>query len=166
MGPRLSAARNHLLLTICSLHLVFAVASGALPHSEVSSPPEQPLTSIEQKHLRQQSPFAIGEGFEGTPSDWTEYIVWLVGVIGFFYYWMHPNARRNLYAVDAPRFADDGRRLQDGEEEYTEGETQDGEEGEDGVAGEGGINGTGEDMPVTSPHRGDQQVRSAHHKLD
>jgi len=59
--------------------------------------------------------FSIGEGFEGTASDWTEYAVWGIGVIGVFYYMSNPNARRNLHAVeedDAPnnareRHADD-----------------------------------------------------------
>ena len=74
------------------------------PGEELTSLAEKELTQIEQKHLRQQTPFAIGQGFEGTASDWTEYVVWLVGVIGVFYYWMHPNARRNRYALDAPQY--------------------------------------------------------------
>ena len=55
-------------------------------------------TTAEGKHLR---PFwSIGEGFEGSASDWVEYVVWLLGVIGVFYYMMNPNMRRNLHAVD------------------------------------------------------------------
>ena len=43
--------------------------------------------------------WSIGEGFEGSASDWTEYIVWGIGVIGVFYYMSNPNARQNVYAV-------------------------------------------------------------------
>jgi hypothetical protein len=54
--------------------------------------------TVEDKHKR---PFwHLGEGFEGTASDWTEYLVWLVGVIGVLYYMFNPNARRNMHAVD------------------------------------------------------------------
>ena len=46
-------------------------------------------TTAEGKHLR---PFwSIGEGFEGSASDWVEQLpVWLLGVIGVFYYMMNP----------------------------------------------------------------------------
>lgn len=30
--------------------------------------------------------YSIGEGFEGTASDWTEYIVWSVGVAALIFY--------------------------------------------------------------------------------
>ena len=63
--------------------------------NEVKPPP---LTSAELAHKRHF--FSIGEGFEGTASDWTEYVVWLVGVIGVFYYMSNPNARRNLHAIE------------------------------------------------------------------
>ena len=54
--------------------------------------------TVEDKHKR---PFwHLGEGFEGTASDWTEYVVWLIGVIGVLYYMFNPNARRNMHAVD------------------------------------------------------------------
>ena len=54
--------------------------------------------TVEDKHKR---PFwHLGEGFEGTASDWTEYLVWLIGVIGVLYYMFNPNARRNMHAVD------------------------------------------------------------------
>lgn len=56
------------------------------------------LTSAELAHKRHF--FSIGEGFEGTASDWTEYIVWLIGVTGVFYYMANPNARRNLHAME------------------------------------------------------------------
>ena len=63
------------------------------------------LATVEDKHQR---PFwQLGDGFEGSASDWTEYLVWLIGVIGVFYYIANPNARRNMHAVedDAPRDA-------------------------------------------------------------
>ena len=56
------------------------------------------LTSAELAHKRHF--FSIGEGFEGTASDWTEYFVWLIGVIGVFYFMANPNARRNLHAME------------------------------------------------------------------
>jgi hypothetical protein len=40
----------------------------------------RPLSPAELAHKRKF--FSIGEGFEGSASDWTEYAVWLVGVIG------------------------------------------------------------------------------------
>ena len=53
------------------------------------------------KHEERTRPFwSIGEGFEGSASDWVEYVVWLLGVIGVFYYMMNPNMRRNLHEVD------------------------------------------------------------------
>ena len=39
-------------------------------------------------------------GFEGKASDWTEYVVWAIGVIGVFAYMMNPNMRRNLHAAE------------------------------------------------------------------
>ena len=52
--------------------------------------------------------FSIGEGFEGSASDWTEYVVWGLGVLGVFYYMANPNARQNLHAVDDEEDEDDG----------------------------------------------------------
>lgn len=54
------------------------------------------LTPAELAHKRHF--WSIGEGFTGSASDWTEYVVWLVGVIGVFVYMANPNARRNLHA--------------------------------------------------------------------
>lgn len=54
------------------------------------------VATVEEQHQR---PFwHLGEGFEGSSSDWTEYVVWLVGVIGVLYYMWNPNMRRNMYA--------------------------------------------------------------------
>ena len=56
------------------------------------------VATVEEQHER---PFwSIGQGFEGSPSDYTEYFVWLIGVIGVFYYMTNPNARQNLHAAD------------------------------------------------------------------
>jgi len=56
------------------------------------------VATLEEEHQR---PFwSIGEGFEGSASDYTEYIVWLIGVVGVFYYMLNPNARRNLHDVE------------------------------------------------------------------
>lgn len=68
------------------------------------------LTPAELAHKRHF--WSIGEGFEGSASDWTEYVVWLLGVAGVFYYMANPNARRNLHAIE-----DDGtaHRFENGE---------------------------------------------------
>ena len=59
------------------------------------------LTSAEIAHRKNQRFFfSIGEGFEGSASDWTEYIVWSVGVLGVFYYMSMPHMRRNPYVDD------------------------------------------------------------------
>mmetsp|Transcript_3676 Transcript_3676/g.9763 ORF Transcript_3676/g.9763 Transcript_3676/m.9763 type:complete len:113 (+) Transcript_3676:73-411(+) len=34
----------------------------------------------------QLSIWSIGQGFEGTASDWTEYVVWLVGVVSLVWF--------------------------------------------------------------------------------
>ena len=54
------------------------------------------VATVEEQHQR---PFwHLGDGFEGTASDWTEYVVWLVGVIAVLYYMFNPNMRRNMHA--------------------------------------------------------------------
>ena len=58
----------------------------------------RPLSPAEIAHKRHF--FRIGDGFEGTASDWTEYVVWLIGVCGVFFYMANPNARRNLHAME------------------------------------------------------------------
>ena len=82
-------------------HVVLVLA--ALVHSVLAAKKEvseqtEPLTPAELAHKRKF--FSIGEGFEGSASDWTEYVVWVIGVIGVFYYMANPNARRNLHAVE------------------------------------------------------------------
>lgn len=82
MGP-LQAAKLLMAPAVAQLCL----ASGVREEGEAG------LSSTERDHMRGQSAFRIGEGFEGSASDWTEYVVWLVGVIGVFYYMMSPKAR-------------------------------------------------------------------------
>jgi len=48
------------------------------------------LRTAEENHFRLQNFWRLGEGFEGSASDWTEYVVWLVGVIGFLVYIGNP----------------------------------------------------------------------------
>lgn len=111
------AARPWRLIVMRRARLVacHAVAVGLCAAREVRSQPEHTLTEAEQKHLR---PFwRIGDGFEGTASDWTEYVVWLVGVIGVFYYMANPNARQNLHHTgDEPDWGDESL-MGEGEEE-------------------------------------------------
>ena len=69
---------------------------------DVQVEPERKLTPAELHHKRHNGVgfWRIGEGFEGSASDWTEYVVWLFGVCGVFYYMANPNARRNLHAIE------------------------------------------------------------------
>ena len=79
---------------------------------------EQKVAKLSPAELAHKRHFwSIGEGFEGSASDWTEYVVWLVGVIGVFYYMANPNARQNLHAVrdDDDDGEDDGADVDDGE---------------------------------------------------
>ncbi len=57
--------RPRLLLTSC----LYAVAGARRP---------PPTDAITQKHVgdNQLNAYAIGAGFEGSASDWTEYVVW------------------------------------------------------------------------------------------
>ncbi|KAL1512132.1 hypothetical protein AB1Y20_005400 [Prymnesium parvum] len=88
-----------LLLACCCAHALALVSAAS--EAAANKEDTQPLTAAERKHIRSQSPFAIGEGFEGSASDWTEYVVWVLGVVGVFYYWMHPSARR-IHEADMP----------------------------------------------------------------
>jgi hypothetical protein len=44
------------------------------------------VRTAEENHYRLQNFWQLGEGFEGSASDWTEYAVWLLGVIAFLFY--------------------------------------------------------------------------------
>ena len=67
--------RPRLLLTSC----LYAVAGARRP---------PPTDAITQKHVgdNQLNAYAIGAGFEGSASDWTEYVVWSVGVAALIFY--------------------------------------------------------------------------------
>ena len=67
--------RPRLLLTSC----LYAVAGARRP---------PPTDAITQKHVgdNQLNAYAIGAGFEGSASDWTEYVVWTVGVAALIFY--------------------------------------------------------------------------------
>jgi hypothetical protein len=83
------------------LVLLVALACCA-SEKDVQVEPERKLTPAELHHKRHNGVgfWRIGEGFEGSASDWTEYVVWLFGVCGVFYYMANPNARRNLHAIE------------------------------------------------------------------
>lgn len=75
--------------------------SGAKSKAQTQELMPEQLTSAEIAHRKNQRFFfSIGEGFEGSASDWTEYLVWSIGVIGVFYYMSSPHARRNPYEDD------------------------------------------------------------------
>mmetsp|Transcript_38972 Transcript_38972/g.102729 ORF Transcript_38972/g.102729 Transcript_38972/m.102729 type:complete len:116 (+) Transcript_38972:87-434(+) len=78
---------------------VVVIVCGAQQQMNDKSSAVAGLTPAELAHKRHFI-WSIGEGFEGTASDWTEYVVWLLGLIGVLYYMANPNARRNLHAVD------------------------------------------------------------------
>ncbi|CAE7344897.1 unnamed protein product, partial [Symbiodinium necroappetens] len=55
----------------------------------------RPLDDVIQKPAASLNIWAIGQGFEGTASDWTEYVVWLVGFFALIWFiW-----QRNVMAL-------------------------------------------------------------------
>ena len=79
------------------LMLLCCVIASAKQEVDKTTPREK-LSPAEINHAKNMRFFfSIGEGFEGTASDWTEYFVWLIGVCGVFFYMANPNARRNLH---------------------------------------------------------------------
>lgn len=48
------------------------------------------VRTAEDAHWRLQNFWRLGEGFEGSASDYTEYVVWLIGVIAFLIYVGNP----------------------------------------------------------------------------
>jgi len=61
----------------------------------------QPTTAVEQKTVTEGAlnAYAIGEGFEGSASDWTEYVVWSVGVAALIFY-LSGVVKINVYNID------------------------------------------------------------------
>ena len=61
----------------------------------------QPTTAVEQKTVTEGAlnAYAIGEGFEGSASDWTEYVVWTVGVAALIFY-LSGTVKINVYNID------------------------------------------------------------------
>lgn len=51
------------------------------------------VRTAEEHHYRLQNFWRLGEGFEGSASDWTEYAVWLLGIIAFLFYIGNPVRR-------------------------------------------------------------------------
>ena len=80
--------RPRLLLTSC----LYAVAGARRP---------PPTDAITQKHVgdNQLNAYAIGAGFEGSASDWTEYVVWTVGVAALIFY-LSGTVKINVYNID------------------------------------------------------------------
>lgn len=112
--------------------LAFALAAAK---KEVEEHGKRPLSPAEIAHKRKF--FSIGEGFEGSASDWTEYVVWLIGVVGVFFYMSNPNARRNLHAVqddDEPKFQQQARHGADGDDFFAD-DADDDERDADSPAG-------------------------------
>ena len=79
--------RLRLLLTGCCLHAVTAR--------------RPPTGAVAQKHISEGAlnAYAIGEGFEGSASDWTEYVVWSVGVAALIFY-LSGVVKINVYNID------------------------------------------------------------------
>ena len=61
----------------------------------------QPTDAVAQKHINEGAlnAYAIGEGFEGSASDWTEYVVWSVGVAALIFY-LSGVVKINVYNID------------------------------------------------------------------
>ena len=60
-----------------------------------------PAGAVTQKHINEGAlnAYAIGEGFEGSASDWTEYVVWSVGVAALIFY-LSGTVKINVYNID------------------------------------------------------------------
>ena len=60
-----------------------------------------PAGAVTQKHINEGAlnAYAIGEGFEGSASDWTEYVVWSVGVAALIFY-LSGVVKINVYNID------------------------------------------------------------------
>ena len=60
-----------------------------------------PAGAVTQKHINEGAlnAYAIGEGFEGSASDWTEYVVWSVGVAALVFY-LSGTVKINVYNID------------------------------------------------------------------
>ena len=60
-----------------------------------------PTGAVAQKHINEGAlnAYAIGEGFEGSASDWTEYVVWSVGVAALIFY-LSGTVKINVYNID------------------------------------------------------------------
>ena len=84
----IGAMRPRLLLTSC----LYAVAGARRP---------PPTDAITQKHVgdNQLNAYAIGAGFEGSASDWTEYVVWTVGVAALIFY-LSGVVKIDVYNID------------------------------------------------------------------
>ena len=151
MASRVSAFVLAILAAALCADLALAKKTDEPSGSSSKQVLKEQLTSAEIQHLKNQRFFfSIGEGFEGSASDWTEYFVWLLGVIGVFYYMSVPNARRNPY--------------EDDDDEQTEDEQQQ-ERYRDGGSADNGIF---EHSPVSSPSGAPAEASppSSNKKLD
>ena len=116
-------------MVLASAHSLFMLVLPSLvaAKKEMVDTDGRPLSPAEIAHKRHF--FRIGDGFEGTASDWTEYIVWVIGVIGVFYYMANPNARRNLHAEyedeDEPDYQHEPSDQRDGDEIFAEAPSDD-----------------------------------------
>jgi hypothetical protein len=78
-----------------ALLLLCAASAVAAAERKVAGRSDGQLSKLEEEHAR---PFwRLGDGFEGSASDYTEYFVWVIGVIAVFYYMLNEKARRNPY---------------------------------------------------------------------
>ncbi|CAE8636426.1 unnamed protein product [Polarella glacialis] len=72
---------------------------------------------VKQYARPQLSMWSIGQGFEGTASDWTEYVVWLVGLFALIFYLWQNNVQAFPDLDDAPDFLDEGEGEEGAEDE-------------------------------------------------
>mmetsp|Transcript_83063 Transcript_83063/g.173890 ORF Transcript_83063/g.173890 Transcript_83063/m.173890 type:complete len:140 (-) Transcript_83063:41-460(-) len=83
---------------------------------------EEAAKEVAVRSSAQLSLWSIGHGFEGTASDWTEYVVWLLGFISLMWFvWS-----RNINPLPEPEELDEAMRR----ELNGEGDSDDDEEGE------------------------------------
>ena len=81
--------------------LVGSISSASWLCAVVTARRPPPAGAVTQKHINEGAlnAYAIGEGFEGSASDWTEYVVWTVGVAALIFY-LSGVVKIDVYNID------------------------------------------------------------------
>eukprot|EP00300_Choanocystis_sp_HF-7_P041808 c8593_g1_i1.p1 GENE.c8593_g1_i1~~c8593_g1_i1.p1 ORF type:complete len:133 (+),score=29.96 c8593_g1_i1:38-400(+) len=82
------------------------------------------MSDVVQKTEPQLSIWRLGEGFVGSASDWTEYVVWILGVLGLIWF-LHSRQRAAAAAEHYGKFPEEELSDLTGEEDEEESEGED-----------------------------------------